>query len=126
MSIRRMGIVFGLALVVGSILSMWLPESESTIEERLFNEITYQMSELKLVTDTLVETRNSVNGTAQRQIDAELRRAADWLIAFQPTGDTHETRKVYLMEERDRVTRLVEELGKVRDSVLQSKLTTAQ
>ena len=52
MSIRRMGIVFGLALVVGSILSMWLPESESTIEERLFNEITYQMSELKLVTDT--------------------------------------------------------------------------
>ena len=30
------------------------------------------------------------------------------------------------MEERDRVTRLVEELGKVRDLVLQSKLTTAQ
>ena len=126
MSIRRMGIVFGLALVVGSILSMWLPERESTIEERLFNEITYQMSELKLVTDTLVETRNSVNGTAQRQIDAELQRAADWLTAFQPTGDTHEIRKAYLMEERDRVTRLVEELGKVRDSVLQSKLTTAQ
>ena len=50
MSIRRMGIVFGLALVVGSILSMWLPESESTIEEQVFNEITYQMSELKLVT----------------------------------------------------------------------------
>ena len=102
------------------------PESESTIEERLFNEITYQMSELKLVTDTLVETRNSVNGTAQRQIDAELQRTADWLTAFQPTGDTHEIRKAYLMEERDRVTRLVEELGKVRDSVLQSKLTTAQ
>jgi len=126
MSIRRMGIVFGLALVVGSILSMWLPESESTIEERLFNEITYQMGELKLVTDTLVETRNSVNGIAQRQIDAELPRAADWLTAFQPTGDTHEIRKAYLMEERDRVMRLVEELGKVRDSVLQSKLTTAQ
>ena len=126
MSIRRMGIVFGLALVVGSILSMWLPESESTIEERLFNEITYQMSELKLVTDTLVETRNSVNGTAQRQIDAELHRAADWLTAFQPTGDTHEIRKAYLVEERDRVTRLVEELGNMRDSVVQAKLTTAQ
>ena len=38
MSIRRMGIVFGLALVVGSILSMWLPESESTIEERLLTK----------------------------------------------------------------------------------------
>ena len=105
---------------------MWLPESESTIEERLFNEITNQMSELKLVTDTLVEIRNSVNGNAQRQIDAELQRAADWLIAFQPIGETHEIRKAYLMEERNRVTGLVEELGKARDSVLQSKLTSAQ
>ena len=51
MSIRQMGIVFGLALVVGSILSMFLPENESTIEERLFSEITYQMSELKDVTN---------------------------------------------------------------------------
>ena len=96
-----MGIVFGLALVVGYILSMRLPESESTIEERLFNEITDQMGELELVTDTLVETRNTVSGTSQRQVDAELQRAADWLIVFQPTVSTHEIRKAYLMEEWD-------------------------
>jgi hypothetical protein len=50
-----MGIIFGLALFVGSIVSIWLPERESKIEEKLFGEITYQMSELKLVTDTLVK-----------------------------------------------------------------------
>jgi hypothetical protein len=84
------------------------------------------MSELRLVADTLVETRNSVNGTAQRLIDSQLQRAAGWSTAFQPTAETHEIRKSYLMEERDRVARLVEELGRVRDSVLQSKPTTAK
>ena len=46
---------FWLALFVGSIVSIWLPESESKIEEKLFGESTYQMSELKLVIDTLVK-----------------------------------------------------------------------
>ena len=58
-----MGIVFGLALVVGSILLMFFLESESTIEERLFSAITYQMSELKDVTDHLVHIRDTVSGT---------------------------------------------------------------
>jgi len=126
MSIRRMGIIFGLALVVGSIISMWLPESESKIEEQLFGEITYQMSELKLVTDTLVQTRNTVSGTMQQQIDDELQRAAEWLTAFKPTGATHEDRKAYLIQERDRVTELVQSLGQVRDSISQSNISTAQ
>jgi hypothetical protein len=77
-----MGIIFDLALFVGFIVSMWLPESEFKIEEKLFGEITYQMSELKLVTDTLVKTRNTASGTKQQQIDGELQRAADWLVAF--------------------------------------------
>jgi hypothetical protein len=55
MRIRRRGIILGLALFVGSIVSMCLPESKSKIEEKWFGEITYQMSELKLVTDTLVK-----------------------------------------------------------------------
>jgi hypothetical protein len=126
MSIRRMGIIFGLALVVGSIISMWLPESESKIEEQLFGEITYQMSELKLVTDTLVQTRNTVSGTMQQQIDDELQRAAEWLTAFKPTGETHKDRKAYLIQERDRVTELVQSLGQVRDSISQSNISTAQ
>jgi hypothetical protein len=126
MSIRRMGIIFGLALVVGSIISMWLPESESKIEEQLFGEITYQMSELKLLTDTLVQTRNTVSGTMQQQIDDELQRAAEWLTAFKPTGETHEDRKAYLIQERDRVTELVQSLGQVRDSISQSNISTAQ
>jgi glycosyltransferase A (GT-A) superfamily protein (DUF2064 family) len=126
MSIRRMGIIFGLALVVGSIISMWLPESESKIEEQLFGEITYQMSELKLVTDTLVQTRNTVSGTMQQQIDDELQPAAEWLTVFMPTGETHEDRMAYLIQERDRVTELVKSLGQVRDSISQSNISTAQ
>ena len=82
MSVRRMGTIFGLVLLVGSIISMRLPESESKTEGKLFGEITYQMSELKLVTDTLVKTRNTASGTKQQQIDDELQRAADWLVAF--------------------------------------------
>jgi len=126
MSVRRMRTIFGLALLVGSIVSMWLPESESKIEEQLFGEITYQMSELKPVTDTLVKTRNTVSGTKQQQSDDELQRAADWLVAFQPTGETHEDRKAYLMRERDLVTQLVESLGQIRDSISQSNISTAQ
>ena len=126
MSIRRMGIIFGLALVVGSIVSMWLPESEAKIEERLFGEITYQMSELKLVTDTLVNTRDRVSGTMQQQIDDELQRAAEWLTEFKPTGETNEERKAYLIQERDRVTALVKSLGQVRVSISQSNISTAQ
>ena len=126
MSVRRMRTIFGLALLVGSIVSMWLPESESKIEEQLFGEITHQMSELKPVTDTLVKTRNTVSGTKQQQSDDELQRAADWLVAFQPTGETHEDRKAYLMRERDLVTQLVESLGQIRDSISQSNISTAQ
>ena len=39
---------------------MFLLESQSKIEERLFSEITYQMSELKDVTDSLVHVRDIV------------------------------------------------------------------
>jgi len=126
MSIRQMGIVFGLALIVGSILSTFLPESESTIEERLFSEITYQMSELKDVTDQLVHSRETVSGTMQQQIDDHLQQAAEWLVSFQPSGDTHEHRKAYLMRQRDDVTELVTKLSQVRDSISQSNLSSTQ
>ena len=126
MSIRQMGIVFGLALIVGSILSTFLPESESTIEERLFSEITYQMSELKDVTDQLVHSRETVSGTMQQQIDDHLQQAAEWLVSFEPSGDTHEHRKAYLMRQRDDVTELVTKLSQVRDSISQSNLSSTQ
>jgi hypothetical protein len=126
MSIRQMGIVFGLALIVGSILSTFLPESESTIEERLFSEITYQMSELKDVTGHLVHIRETVSGTMQQQIDDHLQQAAEWLVSFQPSGDTHEHRKAYLMRQRDDVTELVTKLSQVRDSISQSNLSSTQ
>ena len=74
-------------------VDVFLPESESTIEERLFSEITYQMSELKDVTDHLVHSRETVSGTMQQQIDDHLQQAAEWLVSFQPSGDTHEHRK---------------------------------
>ena len=126
MSIRQMGIVFGLALIVGSILSMFLPESESTIGERLFSEITYQMSELKDVTDHLVHIRDTVSGTMQQHIDDHLQQAAEWLVSFQPSGDTHEHRKAYLMQQSDDVTELVTKLSQVRDSISQSNLSSTQ
>ena len=51
---------------------MFLPESESTIQEQLFSEITYQMSKLKDVTDHLVHIRDTVSETMQQQIDDHL------------------------------------------------------
>jgi hypothetical protein len=78
MQIGRMGVIFGLALVVGSIISMWLPESESQIEEDLFSEITYHTGELKLITDQLVALRDGEGGSQQAQIDQRLQKAADW------------------------------------------------
>ena len=83
MSIRQVVTVFGLALVVGSILLMFLPKSESTIEERFFSEITYQMSELKDVTDSSFHARDTVLETMQQQIDDHLQQAAEWLVSFQ-------------------------------------------
>ena len=59
-----MWVVFGLVLVDGSILLMFLLESESTIEERLFSEITHQMSKLKDFTDSLFFSRHSLSDDA--------------------------------------------------------------
>ena len=59
-----MRVVSGLALVVGSMLLMFLLKSESTIEERLFSEITHQMSKLKDVTDSLFFSRHSLSDDA--------------------------------------------------------------
>ena len=59
-----MRVVSGLALVVGSMLLMFLLKSESTIEERLFSEITHQMSKLKDVTDSLFFLRHSLRDDA--------------------------------------------------------------
>ena len=120
MQIRRMGIILGLALVVGSIISMWLPESETAVEEGLFSEITYQTEQLKLVTDQLVALRNRMNGSAQAQVDQALQKAAEWLSAFRPTGATHAERKAYLLEQRDRLNALVDELSNIRKSLMDS------
>ena len=66
------GYYLSFALVVESILLMFLLERQSTIEERLFSEITYQMSELKDVTDSLVHVRDTVWGTMRQQIEDHL------------------------------------------------------
>ena len=66
-----MWVVFGLALVDRSILLMFLLASESTIEERLFSEITHQMRKLKDVTDSLF-FRDTVSATMRQQIDDSL------------------------------------------------------
>ena len=120
MQIGRMGVIFGLALVVGSIVSMWLPESESQIEEGLFSEITYHTGELKLITDQLVALRDGVVGSQQAQIDQRLQKAADWLTAFRPTGETHAERTAYLISQRDELLDLVDELSALRKSLMDS------
>lgn len=120
MQIGRMGVIFGLALVVGSIISMWLPDSEPQIEEDLFSEITYHTGELKLITDQLVGLREEYAGSQQAQIDQQLQKAADWLSAFRPTGETHPERKAYLMSQRDELARLVDELSALRKSLMDS------
>jgi hypothetical protein len=116
----RVGLVFGLALVVGSVIAMWLPDSDSQIEEDLFSEITYHQGELKLITDQLVALRNTVKGSQQAQIDQHLQKAADWLTAFRPTGETHQERTAYLISQRDTLIDLVDELAALRESLMDS------
>ena len=57
--------------------------------------------------------RETVSETMQQQIDDHLQQAAEWLVSFQPSGDTHEHRKAYLMRQRDDVTELVTKLSEV-------------
>ncbi|MEC9076545.1 MAG: hypothetical protein VX907_01290 [Pseudomonadota bacterium] len=121
-----MGIVFGLALVVGSILLMFFLESESTIEERPFSEITYQLSEIKDVTDSLVHIRDTVVGTIRQQVDDHLQQGAERLVSFQPSGDTHEHRKAYLIQQHNYVIELFTKLSQVQDSISQSNLSSTQ
>jgi hypothetical protein len=66
-----MCVVFGLALVDGSILLMFLLASESKIEERLFSEITYQMSSSKIL-PIVCFFRDTVSATMRQQIDGFL------------------------------------------------------
>ena len=80
------------------------------------------MSELKDVTATLVHVRNTVSGTMQQQIDDHLQQSAEWLVSFQPSGDNHEHRKAYLIQQRDHMTELATKLSQVRDSISQSNL----
>ena len=103
-----------------------LPESESTIEEWLFSEITYQMNEIKDVTDNLGNVRDTVSGTIRQQIDDYLPQAAEWLVSFQPSGDIYEHRKASLVQQRDYVTELVTKLSQVRGSISQSNLSATQ
>ncbi|MGA1206272.1 MAG: hypothetical protein EBS77_03440 [Gammaproteobacteria bacterium] len=117
MQLQRMGWVIGLALVVGSIIATFLPESEEAVEERLFAEITYQMSELKVVTDALVLELNRLQGTQRQPIEQGLNRAADWLVTFRPEGNDHASRKAYLMQQRDAATALVADLEGLRARV---------
>lgn len=114
MQLQRMGWVIGLALVVGSIIATFLPESEDAVEERLFSEITYQMSEMKLVTDALVVELNQLQGTERQPIERALQQAADWLVEFRPEGNDHATRKAYLIQQRDAATALVSDLQGLR------------
>ncbi len=114
MQLQRMGWVIGLALVVGSIIATFLPESEDAVEERLFAEITYQMSEMKLVTDALVVELNRLQGTERQPIERALQRAGDWLVGFRPEGVDHATRKAYLIQQRDAATDLVSDLQGLR------------
>ena len=121
-----MRIVFGLALVVGSIPLMFLPESESTIEERLLSEIIYQMSEIKDFADSLVHVRDTVPGTMRQLIDYPLQQAAEWLGSFQANGDPREHGKAFLIQQRDYVTQIVTKLSHVRDSISQSNHSATQ
>ena len=117
MQFQRMGWIIGFALVVGSIIASFLPESESAVEERLFDEITYQMSQLKDVTNGLVGDLDRLQGTQRLPLEQGLQRAATWLVEFRPEGTDHASRKAYLVSQRDAVTQLVADLQQLRESV---------
>lgn len=126
MQIRRLGLIVGLALVVGSLISMFLPESETKVEERLFNEVRYQMGEMQVITDELIAIRNGLSGMARVTIDADLEAAAQFVLNFRPSGETHEARKAHLLEKRTQITALVLRLQATRSALIRSNLSETE
>lgn len=122
---RRMGLIVGLALVVGAFISIFLPENQEKAEEKLFNEVNYQGSELRSATERLVSTRERLDrgqGILKDQpvlqaeadqlvieIDQQLQTVVQWVFEF--GTPPQQGRKEWLLEQRKRVGEL---LPKVR------------
>lgn len=118
---RKMGLIVGLALVVGAFVSLLLPENQEKAQEKLFNEVNFQGSELRIASERLVSTRERLaqgqgiladqpvlNAEAKAlvvDIDRQLQGVVEWVYEFAapPTED----RKVWLLQQRARVQALL-------------------
>ena len=57
MNLQKMGLTVGLALVVGALISLALPDDPEQVAEQLFNEVNFESQDLRLASERLIATR---------------------------------------------------------------------
>lgn len=119
-----MGLVVGLALVVGAFISIFLPQDEEKATEKLFNEVNFNGSELRTASDRLVMTRERLaqgqgilaeqpvlKAEADQlveQIDRQLGTVVEWVIEF--GTPPAEGRKDWLLKQREVSSELIDDV----------------
>ena len=119
---RKLGLTVGFALVVGAFISIFLPENEEKAIEKLFNEVNFQGSELRVASERLVMTRERLDAgqgiLAEQpvlkaeadqlvpQIDQQLGQVVEWVVEF--GSPPQDSRKEWLITQRERVAQLLE------------------
>lgn len=123
MNIQKMGIVVGLALVVGALISLALPDDPEKVAEDIFNDVNYQSQDLRLASERLVATRTRLlrneGDLADQpvlraeatelvaQMDAQLTEVVGWAQTF-ATPPPPDERIDWLTAQRDEVEQLLE------------------
>ena len=127
MNLRKMGYVVGLALVLGSIISLLLPSDEQNVVEQLFNEVNFQRQELGLALERMSATGARINrneGALENQavlreegqallleMTAVNQDVVEWGRDFASGGEGElETQKVLLFELREQAPELLEQV----------------
>lgn len=121
---RKMGLIVGLALVVGAFISIFLPQDVEKATEKLFNEVNFNGSELRNASDRLVSTRDRLASgqgilaeqpvlkaeadQLVEQIDVQLGQVVEWVVEF--GTPPAEGRKDWLLEQRERSAQLIDQV----------------
>ncbi len=120
MNIRKMGLIAGLAMVVGALVSLALPDDPEQTAEKVFNEVNFESQDLRLASERLIATRTrllrnegSLAGQPVLQdeakllvndMDAQLSQVAKWAMQF--AAPPSENRTGWLVDQRDQVRQL--------------------
>lgn len=124
MNLQKMGLTVGLALVVGALISLALPDDPEKVAEGIFNEVNYESQDLRLASERLVATRTRLmrnEGALQDQpvlraeaadlienIDGQLTQVVSWAQGF--ATPPRDQRIEWLNAQRQEVEQLLEQV----------------